>query len=86
MSPYDDIWNEVRFIEQISVDYRLTLLCPPNMIDKVRVKLAELGMDGMHDVHESPFVPDGQIILVDHNAIEADYRQATQRATRSFFR
>jgi hypothetical protein len=75
-------WDDVRFRAQVTADYRLTLLCPPSLIDKVRAKLAELGMDGLHDVDESPFVPDGQIFVLDHNAVEAATRQAIQRVAK----
>jgi hypothetical protein len=77
-----NIWDDVRFWAQVTGDTRRTLICPPAIADKVRAKLDELGIAGLHDVQESPYTPAGQILVVDHNAIEASTRQAIQRAVK----
>lgn len=76
------VLDDVRFWATIIEEQRRTLICPPSLVDAVNRKLAELGIAGLNDVISSPHVPDGQILVVDPNSMEAATRQAVQQATR----
>ncbi|MEU0078534.1 hypothetical protein ABZY58_11610 [Micromonospora tulbaghiae] len=76
MSAVDDL----RFWMQTFEDARRTILCPPHLADQVRSVIDQHGVAGMYDVQESTACPQGAILLVDDNAVDAGTRQALQQA------
>jgi hypothetical protein len=71
--------DDLRFWAQIFEDARRTILCPPSLGDKVRAIIKQDGVGGLYDVQESNTCPEDQILLIDHNAMDADTRQAIHR-------
>lgn len=74
--------EEVLFWAQTLEDSRRTVVCRPELADQVRQLLEAHGVAGMFDVREDRWVPEGQILVMDHNAIDAATRQALQRVGR----
>ncbi|MBC9000525.1 hypothetical protein [Micromonospora aurantiaca (nom. illeg.)] len=77
-----DAEAEVRFWAQVIEDERRTVYCEPGRVTEVRQLLTEHDMGDQFDVHESPACLPGQILMVDHNALDAAMRQSSQQARR----
>lgn len=78
------ILDDVRFWAAVIEEQRRILICQPAMLDAVNRKLADLGIDGLHEVQASPLMPDDQIWVIDPNVVEASTRQASQRALKGW--
>ena len=75
--------TEVQFWAQVTEDDRRTVFCAPGRMAEVKQLLAEHDMGEQFDVHESPGCRPNQILMVDHNALDAAMRQSSQQARRS---
>jgi hypothetical protein len=74
-----DPLENLRFWMQTFEDSRRTLLCPPDLESRVKGYVDAHGLGGVVQVKASPIIPDGQVMIVDENALEAEWRQTLQR-------
>jgi len=74
-----NVFEEIRFLMQTAADARRTLLCEPNHADAVRTAVDQLGATHLFTVKASPYCPDGKIVVIDEQAMEASWRQTIQR-------
>lgn len=77
-----DPWDDLRFWSQIIEDSRRTIMCSPDLESRVKCHLDALGVGGLHEVIASPMVPDGQIYVMDQQAIEASTAEMIQHTRR----
>lgn len=75
-----DALTEARFWEQVLVDGHRTVYCPPEWESRCKGYVAARGLVGMVTVVAHPYVPNGQLLVVDDQAMEAGDRQRAQRA------
>jgi hypothetical protein len=75
----NDPLTEITFWAQVIGDAERTVYCPPEYESRIKCWVEARGMAGIIKVEASRMVPDGQIIVVDHNAIEASMRETMQR-------
>jgi hypothetical protein len=78
--------TEIRFYEQILGDSKRTILCQPSMLDAIREVVERRGVGHIYAVRASPVCPDGKLLLLDEQAIEASFQQVAQRCARSLYR
>ncbi|MEU3455564.1 hypothetical protein ABZ671_18480 [Micromonospora sp. NPDC006766] len=76
-----DPWTDLRFWQQVITDARRTVLVEHGRAAEVTAMLDRHGVAGQYDVHESGAVPAGQILVVDHHAVDAIDRQSAQAIT-----
>lgn len=74
-----DILDEIRFHHQIRTDARRTLICEPDRAAAVQAAVEQLNAGDTFTVKASPYCPEGQIVVIDEQAIEASWRQTVQR-------
>ena len=64
-------------------DSERTVVCSPELESRVKTMVALSATPGLFDVRVMPGMADSQVIVVDHNAVEASTRQALlRRSTR----
>lgn len=76
MSPEE----EIRFWAQIVGDSQRTVICEPHRVDEIRAAVEERGYDSFLTVRASLACPEGKLVILDENAMEASQRQLFQRA------
>ncbi|MFE0039458.1 hypothetical protein [Streptomyces sp. NPDC059015] len=76
------ILDNIRFYSQILQDAERTIYCPPDQAAAVSSAIEGEGLGHVYTVTGSCAVPDGRIILVDEQALEAATRQAAQKPIR----
>jgi hypothetical protein len=71
--------TNLRFWAQMIEDSKRTLYCQPGQGEAVKATVAAEGMDGMFTVRETPVCPEGRVIIVDEQALEAAYAETLQK-------
>lgn len=66
---------EVRFWTQVMADSERTIICSPENESRIKSWIDARNCGGILKVQVETFVPDDQIFVMDHNAIEASRRQ-----------
>ncbi|MER7761513.1 hypothetical protein [Streptomyces sp. NPDC097619] len=79
MSRLDQMLTSIRFHDQVLLDARRTLVCPPNLADEVRAVVKKYDAAGLFTVVASPACPEGRLLLLDEQAMEADLRASLLR-------
>lgn len=74
-----DILDEIRFHMQVATDARRTLMCAPDQADAVRAAVDQLGAGHVFTVKASSCCPEGTIVVIDEQALEASWQQTIQR-------
>ncbi|MFI9618121.1 hypothetical protein ACIG8S_04300 [[Kitasatospora] papulosa] len=74
--------EEARFFAQIIGDARRTILCEPHRVDEIQDVVERLGMAGILTVKASQVCPEGKLLVLDEQAMEATFRQAASRLIR----
>ncbi|WP_432077807.1 hypothetical protein [Streptomyces sp. YPW6] len=74
--------EEVRFFAQIIGDARRTVLCEPHRVAEVQDVVNRLGMAGIVTVQASRVCPEGKLLVIDEQAMEAACRQGASRPIR----
>lgn len=74
-----DIFEEMRFVAQVTADAERTLLCEPSRVEAVQAAVDELGLTATFTVQPSPVCPPGKILVLDPQAMEASWRQTVQQ-------
>jgi hypothetical protein len=64
---------------QLFEDSRRLVLCPPEWESRVKGLVDAHGMGGVFTVRASRVIPADQIVIVDENALEAQWRETLQR-------
>lgn len=75
----NDVWTEIRFWSQITTDSERTVICSPDLESRVKGWVDARNLAGVIKVQATPVCPAGTIWIMDHNAIEADTREALSR-------
>ncbi|MFF0055659.1 hypothetical protein ACFYRI_14840 [Streptomyces microflavus] len=76
--------EEARFFAQIIGDARRTILCEPHRVDEIQEAVNRMGMAGILTVKASPVCPEGKLLVIDEQALEASARQAASRPIRFY--
>lgn len=71
MEELNNAWDEVRFWSQIVTDAEHTIFCSPDLESRIKGWVDARLMGGILKVVATPFCPPNQIIVVDHNAMQA---------------
>lgn len=74
-----DALSEIRFLMQTTADAHRTLMCEPDRADAVRAAVDQLGAGHLFTVKASPCCPEGKVVVIDEQALEASWRQTLQR-------
>jgi xanthine/CO dehydrogenase XdhC/CoxF family maturation factor len=70
-----DPLTEVRFWAQVMADSERTIVCSPENESRIKSWIDARNCGGILKVLVERYVPDDQIFVMDHNAIEASTRQ-----------
>lgn len=65
-----------RFFAQIIGDAKRTVLCEPHRVDEIRGAVDRMGAAGILTVKASKVCPEGKLLVIDEQALEASARQA----------
>lgn len=76
--------EEARFFAQIIGDAKRTVLCEPHRVEEIRKAVDRMGMGGILTVKSSPVCPEGKLLVIDEQALEASARQAASRPIRFY--
>lgn len=71
--------EEARFFAQIIGDAQRTILCEPHRVDEIRGAVDRMGAAGILTVKASQVCPEGKLLVLDEQAMEASLRQAASR-------
>lgn len=74
-----DALTEARFWLQVIGDAKRTVVCPPGLESRIKVWVTARGMDRMLKVVANPACPPNQVLLIDEQAIAADFAESVQR-------
>lgn len=74
-----DVLSELRFQAQAHEDSKRTLLCAPETLEALQAAIEERGMTHLWTAAASPGVLEGQIVILDEQALEAVWQQTLQR-------
>jgi hypothetical protein len=74
-----DVLTEIKFWAQIIGDAKRTVVCTPDLESRIKGWVDARGMDGVIKVRATPVCPEGQILIMDEQAMEADLRQSLAR-------
>lgn len=80
-----DPLTEVRFWLQVTADSERTIICSPENESRIKTWINARNCGGILKVQVETFVPDDQIYVIDHNAIEASQRQFFARPAQRLF-
>ena len=73
------------FWAQVEGDAARTILCEPHRVDEIQAAIDERGYTHL-TLRASPYCPAGKLLVIDHSAMEASWRQTVQQAGRSLYR
>lgn len=73
-----DVLTEVRFWSQVIGDAKRTIVCPPDLESRIKGWIDARGMDWMLKVVVNSACPASQILLIDEQAIAADFAESIQ--------
>ncbi|MGQ4733452.1 hypothetical protein ACUN3E_38060 [Streptomyces sp. Ju416(a)] len=74
--------EEFRFFAQIIGDAQRTVPCEPHRVAEIQEAVNRLGMAGIVTVKASQVCPEGKLLVIDEQALEASYRQTASRPIR----
>ncbi|MEV6854737.1 hypothetical protein AB0M89_13120 [Streptomyces microflavus] len=74
--------EEARFFVQIVGDAQRTVLCEPHRVAEIREAVERLDMAGILTVKTSQVCPEGKLLVIDVQALEASARQAASKPIR----
>jgi hypothetical protein len=74
--------TEIRFYEQILGDAKRTIYCQPSVTAAVRDAVEAHSAGHLFTVRSTPVCPEGKLILVDEQALEASFNATVQRGMR----
>ena len=75
----DRILTEARFWVQVATDAERTIICSPENESRIKSWIDGRGLEHILKVMVETYVPDDQMFVIDHNAIEASQRQYLAR-------
>jgi hypothetical protein len=73
--PYSEVETNVRFWMQIIRDSRRTIICPPELVERVIAKVREHDLQDHLSVMPSIVCPPNSILVVDEQALKADLQR-----------
>ncbi|MEW1565811.1 hypothetical protein AB0454_22830 [Streptomyces sp. NPDC093509] len=76
-----DVRSELRFQAQVHEDSKRTLLCAPETLCELQAAIEQRGMAHLWTAAANPTVPEGQIVILDEQALEAVWQQTLQRVS-----
>jgi hypothetical protein len=71
----DEVLTEARFWVQVTTDSERTIICSPENESRIKSWIDARGLGHILKVMVETYVPDDQMFVIDHNAIEASQRQ-----------
>lgn len=71
--------TEVQFWMQVIADSERTIICSPENESRIKSWIDARGCGGILKVIVETYMPNDQIFVMDHNAIEASTRQMLAR-------
>ncbi|HEY9370440.1 hypothetical protein [Streptomyces sp.] len=70
--------TDVRFYEQVLGDARRTILCPPGLVDTIKAAVDVYDAGGLFQVVASQCCPEGRLLVIDEQGMEAAMRETVQ--------
>lgn len=71
--------DAIRFLDLVREESKRSILCEPHREHQVRAAIDQAGAADLLTVRPSEACPEGKLLVIDENAIEAGLRQAAQR-------
>jgi hypothetical protein len=71
--------TDIRFYEQVLLDSKRTIVCPPDLASDVRAVVEQYDAGHLFTVCASAACPEERLILIDEQALEAGLRASLQR-------
>lgn len=85
MTDIERMLTDICFYEQVVGDSRRTIICPPEFVESIRAAVEQHDAADIYAVRSSPACPDGKLLVMDEQAMEASLQQAAQRGARSLY-
>jgi hypothetical protein len=70
--------NDVQFWRQVIGDSKRVIYAQPDSVDAIRAAVDALDAGHLLEVRSNPYCPDGQLLIVDEQAVEASFRESMQ--------
>jgi hypothetical protein len=71
--------DAINFLHLAREESKRTILCEPHREHQVRAAIDQAGAAAILTVHPSGACPEGQLLVIDENALEAGLREAAQQ-------
>lgn len=84
MDDVERMLTEIRFYEQVIGDSKRVIYCEPHMAAAVQDAVQAHYAGPLFTVRSSPVCPEGKLLLVDEQGIEASFNAAVQQGLRNF--
>lgn len=79
MDRLDQMLTDIRFYEQVLLDARRTIFCPPDLAAAVQAVVEQYDAANLFTVRASTACPEHRLLLIDEQALEADFRASLLR-------
>ncbi|GAA4439494.1 hypothetical protein [Phytohabitans houttuyneae] len=79
---FEQAAHDAAFADIIRQEAKRTILCPPDQATRVRWLIDQAGIADILTVVESQWVPAGTLLVVDQQAIEAEFQEDLRRPFR----
>lgn len=79
MDRLDQMLTDIRFYEQVLLDARRTIICPPDLAAAVQAVVDQHGAGNLFTVLASAACPKHRLLLIDEQALEAGLRASLLR-------
>lgn len=83
MDNVERMLTEIRFYEQVIGDSKRVIYCEPHMATAVQDAVQAHYAGHLFTVRSSPACPEGKLLLVDEQGIEASLNASVQRSMRN---
>lgn len=79
MDRLEQMLTDIRFYEQVLLDARRTIVCPPDLAAAVQAVVEQHDAADLFTVISSPACPKSRLLLIDEQAMEASLRASLLR-------
>jgi hypothetical protein len=78
--------TDIRFYALAAAESKRTIICEPHMVEAIRTAIDGLGVRHLYTIRSSPVCPEGKLLVLDEQAMDAGLQQAAQQGLRGMYR
>lgn len=82
MNDVERMLTDIRFYALAAAESKRTIICEPHMVDAIQAAIDGRDAGHLYTVRSSTACPEGKLIILDEQAMEAGLQQAAQQGPR----